>query len=652
MRYVYTALLALVFFTNMPTIRSDNEIARSGCCATLDCNNGNSGLCKPRCSTCHYNCGITTFIPRSQGANTARELIGWQFQLYQPYYIENYTTLAFTTEYTRSYKPEHIANTLFCTDCLTFAGSQAQRNNGVDIIADYFGLPTDFKGTLSIKPFIENYILDFNLYFGLNELLPGLYLRIHAPLTHTKWSLGLDECVACAGKFRGHDQFPTGYMYSATAPTPPGSDVCYINNAVDPNVIITPITTNSGQGQQDCTTNQSVPYNCTTHSLREALSGEFTFGDMTERWKYGRFSFCGRNKTALADVDIILGYNFIESDLGHFGLYLQAVAPTGNRPKARYIFEPIAGNGKHWELGVGISTHITLYDDNLVHGYSAGFYLEGNVTNVFKTEQKRSFDFTKNGRLSRYMLLKEFDVDNLYIGRMINAINFATRNAEIHVGYKADLSAKLALTFGGWMTDIGYNFYARSAETVCIKTECPCDIDQRRFGIKGTTGVCSSSYAVNNSVIPAMAMIPDTGSLKDSTTQPNATMFAINTNPSLVVPEGVASLTLAYNSNALTVDTPTADLIPANGFIVSNAVFASGVSAVNPVILSCCDLDPNSAAQSRMLTHKVFGHIGYLWEDFCFQPHIGLGAEVEIDGREIHNALSQWGIWLKGGLTF
>lgn len=617
-----------------------------GCCNVINCKGTTSndcGLCSPCCSTCCYGCGVTTFIPRSQGANTARELIGWQFDLFKPYFIENYATVALTAEYTSSFKANRIANTLFCTNCLTFSGSQAHRNNGVDIIADNFGLPTDFKGTLFIKPRIQNYIVDLNLFFGLSDICQGLYLRVHGPLTHTKWSLGLDECLPCAGKFRGQDMFPDCYMYSATPADIPGSNFCFIHNAVNPTVIIAPLTE----------ANQ-VPYNCTTHSIREALSGDFTFGDMTERWKYGRFDFCSRNKTALADVDIILGYNFLETDFAHFGLYVQTVAPTGNRPKAKYIFEPIAGNGKHWELGVGVTGHLLLYDDFFIDGYTAGFYFEGNVTNIFKTHQKRSFDFKRNGLLSRYTLLKEFDVDNNYIGRMINAINFATRNAEVHVGYKIDMSAKLAFTAGRWMADLGYNLYARAAETVCIKTDCPCDIDQRRFGIKGTTGVCCFTYPIVD--IAGVPSVTSTisGNGKDSTTQPQATMFTVEPSNSVSVPATASSLCLGYNSNLVTstTGTPVAMLTPANGFIVSNATLSSGAPIVNPVIISYADLDPNSAAQCSMFTHKVFGHIGYSWDDYCYEPHVGIGGEVEIDGRRIHNALNQFGVWLKAGITF
>ncbi|MBA3954350.1 hypothetical protein H0X48_03480 [Candidatus Dependentiae bacterium] len=558
--------------------------------------------CKIRCSNTCYPCGITTFIPRSVGANTARELIGWQRQLHQPYYLENYATVALTPEYTRSFRSCRLARTLFCTDCLTFAGSTVNANNNTEVVADNFGLSERFTGTLSIRPRIENDILDFNMFFGLNEFIRGSYLRVHAPLVHTRWSLELDECLPCADKSRGDTTFPDCYM------------------------------------QSDSSTNDTALATPTASSLREALSGEFLFGDMKEPWEFGRFSFCPRNKTGLADIDVMLGYNVIENDFGHAGVYAQVVVPTGNRPKARYIFEPIYGNGKHWELGAGISAHATLYDDTYCNGHVVAVYVEGNATHMFKTHQQRSFDFTHNGLLSRYLLLKEFDIDNNYTGRLINAINFNTRNAEVHIGYKVDLSAKIAWSIGNIMVDVGYNFYARDKERVCIVTDCPCDIDQRRFGIKGVEGVCCIPATVEN----GEAIISTLPGTSLNSTQSTTTIFNVLPQSHAEIAPNATTACLLYNDQ-VTPDT-SASALP--------APLAQANTDATPILISCLDLDPNSAAQCSMISHKVFGHIGYILVDSCYQPHIGIGGEVEFDGKCRHNSLNQWGIWIKGGITF
>ncbi len=575
--------------------------------------------------------GLTTFIPRSQGENTAREMVGWQRQLYK-YYDENYAVTTLTAEYTRSFDTECIAQKIFGTSCLPFQGSQATDRDSHAIVADYFGLPTDFKGTLAITPLIQNIIIDLNMYFGLDAWTPGLYLRVHAPVTHTRWTLGLDDCVACDDHFRGCTDFPECYMYSGVDFKPTECPVVQPNPARQ----ATTCPVNATLNPPRFLTNQ----NCTTQSIREALSGKFTFGDMTEQWEFGKFSFCPRSKTGIPDIDVILGWNLIHNDYSHAGFFGVTVIPTGNRPKGHYIFEPILGDGRHWKLGGGFSGHISWCDDLSQQDFNAGMYIDARLVKAFTTDQIRSFDFINNGLLSRYTLLKEYHTDGSYNGNMINAINFATRNCEVSLGLVSDISIKFFIGGNGWDFDLGYNFFFREAETVCIKTECPCPLDQKLLAIKGLEGVCCTIYSVNtdNEAEP-----PSTGRAPLNADQPNATMFNPEFKESASVEPPVTNVCLSWNSKPITQTTPV-DQLERDGFILAETTVGP------PPYITCDDLDPCSAAQGRMITHKVFGHINYTF-DSCHTPFVGIGAEGEFDGCD-HNALQHWGVWLKAGVAF
>ncbi len=607
--------------------------------------------------------GLTTFIPRSQGDNTARELVGWQRQLFICY-ENSYAAIASSVEYTRSFGTECIAKHLFSTECLTFLGSQfntscyasestANTRNPTDIVADYFGLPTDFKGTLAIKPRIENAIIDINLYFGLQDSGPGLFLWINAPIVHTRWTLGLDDCVACAPKFRGCTEFPQCYMFSGNtnAKTPVIPAIPF----QDPDCP-TPLYPQRTSPACPVDSNLDVPIalrnaNCTTQSIREALSGNFTFGDMLERWKFGRFSFCPKSKTGLADIDVMFGWNFIQNDYAHVGFYSVTVIPTGNRPKAHYIFEPMIGDGKHWKLGGGASAHISLFPNTDECWFNMGLYAYGRAVHVFDTDQIRSFDFIRQEcepthLLTRYMLLKEYNTACEYNGTMINAINFATRNCNVSVGLLADVSIKAFVAANGWEFDLGYNFYYREREKICIKTECPCPIDSRIFGFKGLEGVCCAVYSVNDTPAvcgPAISTVPL------NTTQATATMF----DPELPdihpmkPPANISTICLSWNSETIgTAGSP--NCLPFSELTTPPYVEAN--MAAQPQFVTCADLDPRSAAQGEMRTHKVFGHLNYTF-DSCYTPFVGIGAEGEFDACN-NNALQQWGIWIKAGASF
>ncbi|GAF94037.1 unnamed protein product, partial [marine sediment metagenome] len=56
-----------------------------------------------------------------------------------------------------------------------------------------------------------------------------------------------------------------------------------------------------------------------------------------------------------------------------------------------------------------------------------------------------------------------------YAGNLINAINFATRPVEVSIAAKGDISAKLAVRTPHIIADLGYNFYGRTHESLCLK---------------------------------------------------------------------------------------------------------------------------------------------------------------------------------------
>ena len=103
-----------------------------------------------------------------------------------------------------------------------------------------------------------------------------------------------------------------------------------------------------------------------------------------------------------------MGYNFLLSDWYHLGLNVRTAAPTGTLRTSEFLFEPIAGNNHHWELwAADLTGHVDLWCDD-EHRQKFGIYSDLNITHLFASSQKRSFDLQttctipSNG--SRYML--------------------------------------------------------------------------------------------------------------------------------------------------------------------------------------------------------------------------------------------------------
>ncbi len=571
---------------NGPCKVCNNE---SSCCKATDdarkVDDATNTNCANGCSPPY-----SAFIPRSQGTNTARELVGWEEFIHQFDVGDYYLTTGHVIGYYRSFRPERIAQELFGDTVLRFAGSQVADRTPCELLADNFGLSPDFRGVLTINPLIENIVFDNQFFIGLDPLACGLYLRFHFPLVHTRWDLRLCETTTT----EGCPPFPACYMSENSADA--------------------------------------------TCCILDAVSGCFTFGDMQEPWEYGRIINGVQTKTALADIDVIVGYDVRQSDTHHVGFYGQLVLPTGNKFTARTLFEPMVGNARHVELGAGFSAHVILYEHTAES--SLAFWVEGNAVHMFKNTQMRSFDFCNNGPLSRYMLLKELDEQNAYTGNLINAINFATRPVDVSIAIKGDISAKFALRTLRIVADLGYNFYGRTKEHLCLQDTC----DAKNYAIKGTEGVCGLEYARQGDVPPITFGPPVLRKVPLNSSQSDATIRSgsLTNNPQDPEKLNPSDIIVTAFSNQ-------------SGPINAPGVIDAKVS-VPPVKVTVKDLNLASGTLPAQATHKVFGYLGYncFDMDWCFNPYLGLGGEVEFDARSCdeRSALNQWSVFLKGGFEF
>ena len=66
-----------------------------------------------------------------------------------------------------------------------------------------------------------------------------------------------------------------------------------------------------------------------------------------------------QDNITVSELRYFLGWNFLLCEDYHLGINLQASAPTGNRPEAKFLFEAQNGNGKHGEFGFGVNGHWT-----------------------------------------------------------------------------------------------------------------------------------------------------------------------------------------------------------------------------------------------------------------------------------------------------
>ena len=611
------------------------------------------------CNPCNYDCNNCCLGPcdgypflqiRSQGRDSARELVGWQ-QFINKYDQDcTYGAFSLAVEYTRSFRNERLAHFLFGNDLINccelyIQGSEVENRNKRAWMADYFGLDPKFDSRVRFCPQIQNAVLDFNLWLGFDEAAEGLYLRINAPIVWTKWQL----CPCESVKTVGDAGYYAGYM-----------------------------------------SEEAVAADKLNKRFLDYMRGNsVTFGDMKTPLEYGRIDNCACTKTRLAEIDLSLGWNFVLEEDYHFGAFLYVAAPAGNRPCATRLFEPMVGNGKHWEFGGGISGSWIFWRDCECEEQYMGVWLEATIAHLFKACQRRSFDFC-NKPNSRYMLLEEMTKDNpneigdgtnfakyVYKENLIPAINWSTFNVDVRIDVQADIALKLGYTRCNWNFDLGYNLWARTGEKFCNDC-CVCPTSDKLYAIKGDATIygdyegmtAGSIYPISASQSKANIYAGTNKGAEVAVTGPFATQ-----NP------GVDNKKRAWSGVEIggeALDVPGTDL----------EIYTS----VDPILVNRCDL--NLGRSPSAITHKLFGNIGYAWKDreCCdYIPFLGIGAKVEFAQDNWNDCcccdsccdsccydsccntscnkgcndnccydncctrrggVSQWGIWIKGGVAF
>lgn len=589
------------------------------------------------------NTQVLTFIaPRSQGFNTERVISGWDTVIHCPTQEKLYSTYAIALEVTSTFRPERINQCLFGQDIvrrdkddtewkdfLIISGSQTQnRAPQKDWLADYFGLPTDFKSIVRFRPRVNNVIVEAQSFFGFNNIKKGLYAELFLPIVYTNWDLNVREIVQNPGT----NGYAPGYFNAAGVDN---SDLlshfsCYISGAQTPQIA-----------------------NTTFVPLMNA-----------------KMNLKSQRAIHCAELRANLGYDHFIQDMHHVGIKMQVAAPLGNRPRAVYLFEPIVGNQHHWELGAGVTAHAVVWESSETDE-RVDFFLDATANHIFKSHQRRSFDLCGTPN-SRYMLAQKMTptITNNLTGNGITPLaqfdnevtaiaNLTTYDVDISVNCQADVALMFSYTQRCNYWTFGYSAWKRGCESITIKNinnfaEKTWSIkgDAQLFGFVGSPGILPLNTPV------ALSATESAATINYGTNLPKQ---GISSDP---VQQAAQITTALRNPN---IDFPQAAFAGSNQYLVASTNDTTITNQINtsiqPPFISITDIDINSAASSGF-SHKIFTHLNHTITTYGrADAYIGFGSEIEFgrqagpppiigDDKCINCALSNWGIWLKGGVSW
>ncbi len=347
--------------------------------------------CKDKCGNLF---GKTFFSYRPQDSNVATRMVGIIDKSHKSNETTNYSIINLGLQYSQNYNSQKLAK------FFSFTGNKQQSYgptcNDFDIYGINFG--TTSTGLIRINPVLKNFIVDVDIYNNWDECFCGLWTRFNIPFVYTRRDYNLTNCI----NQKGSTTFPTNLV---TVGIDDGTKVPFTNlkNAFE------------------------IP-------IRFGSAPKLEFGQVHEK----------KHDAQIAGLHFEIGYDFLTSEELFFGAGLHFVAPTGTRPDAKYLFEPVCGANHCPQIGGTIRAGYRLWESCNAN-QSLSVYFDSVITHLFAAKQHRLFGLHINGHSSpgsSYLLLKKFDQNDNVIG-LERAANLLACETKI----KANVMADLALMF-------------------------------------------------------------------------------------------------------------------------------------------------------------------------------------------------------------
>lgn len=613
-----------------------------------------------------------TIVNRSQGRDGAWKLAGLSNKTHLNSDEEStYVNLNSNLAYAQSFRANRLAECLFGDDLvgcnsIRIQGSDVADRNANAWLADYFYLPSDYDADFSINPKVTSGLANLDLYVGLDGWVDGMYLRVHGPIVWSKWDLKFNEL--CDQNFTNSHR--EGYF------TWDGmSNDQLLETFGDYARGAAPLNTSGFDG---------------------ASLDQDSIGVAFQGLNYAKMERCSRSRTGFADLRFELGYDMLSCEDYHFGMNLQVAAPTGSRRQAEFAFDPTIGNGNHWEIGGGLTAHYTAWRCE-AEDKSVSLFLDASFTHMNNAKEQRTFDL-KCRPNSRYMLAEKMGTPTTLLtggatsvasvapvkqfkGVYAPVANLTTVDVHVRANIQTDIALMVNYTSNNWGFDLGYDFWARSSEKISLpstptKDCCPslCTMDKNQWALKGDAAVFgfmadnSGNLATNDPVALSATQCGATihkgtnasADVADCTGVDSLQNCGVDNAQFAFGSQGAGSATRLVHSPGLTAE--------------SDAVKTS----VEPLFINCCDIN---FQRTKGLSHKVFGNVNYTWEMDGWSPYFGAGAsgefaskssedcctdgpvcggascvdtccDIEDSPNSLKCALSEWRVWLQGGISF
>ena len=230
----------------------------------------------------------------------------------------------------------------------------------------------------------------------------------------------------------------------------------------------------------------NMPIARATHTLRPVVTGEvvdvetgkgildFFGGGLTRAagdhsalaaLTSAKITTGNHSKTAVAGIDVNLGYHLVNAE--EHGVRVRGLLhiPLGNKSTGEYLFEPMVGNNRHWELGLGAEGRA-----RLMHNDSF------TMTLLASAEMRYALNATEKRTLGDWMT-NVLDFNWLHYAAIrvageaarFPAANVLTRDASVRQGFTFEGALRLNNAWDMVAVGVEYSMRACQSERVRAK---------------------------------------------------------------------------------------------------------------------------------------------------------------------------------------
>lgn len=200
----------------------------------------------------------------------------------------------------------------------------------------------------------------------------------------------------------------------------------------------------------------------TSRTIQDYFSGNITqthYGFVQDALLYGKINSNNHDHTSLADIDLIIGWNWEDRDhTWHAGANLGVTFPTGETPDSVFLFESNGGgNRSHWGFGFGVDAAVRAWekkDQYLLLDFAL------NYRYLFEDTERRILG-VKGKNWAQYQLWGQTGQAKVFPGA-----NVLRQKVDVKPGNQVDMYTGLSYMFNNFSFDLGYNLYAREQEEV------------------------------------------------------------------------------------------------------------------------------------------------------------------------------------------